>query len=170
MKIEYSKSLNDIGLERLERLNQNTNIKYHEQIKSSKILQSTPPRVTCLLCNKKLLGFKFNHRNVQFIRCKTCDHIQTFGKPPAEYPYFEKTTNFSNIYPNLNSKEYKDRVNRIYQPKLDWIKRVLKGKFIEDDLKSKEWVELGCGAGYFLSCLLFLIIPYNPILLNLQLI
>jgi 2-polyprenyl-3-methyl-5-hydroxy-6-metoxy-1,4-benzoquinol methylase len=153
MKIEYSKSLNDIGLERLERLNQNTNIKYHEQIKSSKILQSTPPRVTCLLCNKKLLGFKFNHRNVQFIRCKTCDHIQTFGKPPAEYPYFEKTTNFSNIYPNLNSKEYKDRVNRIYQPKLDWIKRVLKGKFIEDDLKSKEWVELGCGAGYFLSCL-----------------
>ena len=153
MKIEYSKSLNDIGLERSERLNQNTNNKYHEQIKISKVLQSIPPRVTCILCNKKLLGSKFNHRNVQFIRCKNCDHIQTVGIPPSGYPYYEKSINFSTIYPDLNTKEYKDRVNRIYRPKLNWIKRVLKDKFFEEDLKSKEWVELGCGAGYFLSCL-----------------
>jgi 2-polyprenyl-3-methyl-5-hydroxy-6-metoxy-1,4-benzoquinol methylase len=153
MKIEYSKSLNDIGLERLERLNQSTNINYQEQIKSSEVLKSSPPRVTCLLCKKKLLGSKFNHRSIQFIRCKNCDHIQTLGIPPSGYPYYKKSINFSAIYPDLNTKEYKDRVNRIYRPKLNWIKRVLKGKFIEDDLKSKEWVELGCGAGYFLSSL-----------------
>lgn len=153
MNIEYSKSLNDIAKESEDRLKKNTAIKYIEQINSSKFLESVPPRENCLLCNQKLIGDKFTHRNIGFIRCMNCDHIQTFGIPPDNYPYFETNTNFSNIYPSLNIKDYTDRVERIYKPKLDWIMRVLNKRFVNKDFKSKEWVEFGCGAGYFLTTL-----------------
>jgi len=153
MTIEYSKSLDDLGPERLKRLGQDTCDKYHEQTLISQELQKSPSRASCILCENKLQGSKFIHRTIQFIRCNYCGHVQTEKKPPLGYPHHKESPNFSVIYPDLDTKEYKDRVNRIYQPKLDWIKRNLGSQFSEDVLRSKRWVELGCGAGYFLSCL-----------------
>ena len=153
MKIDYSKPLNDIGPEREVRLSQKTEEKYYVQKEISQILKAVPPREACLICQTKLKGSEFIHRSIPFVRCETCGHILTKGLPPKDYPYHEKDSSFHNIYPDLKAKEYQDRIERIYQPKLDWIHSVLSDRFTKKELQLKNWVELGCGAGYFLSCL-----------------
>ena len=153
MKINYSKSLNDISPERAERLSQKTDDKYQTQIEISRILHDTPLRESCLVCQNKLQGSEFIHRSIPFIQCNNCGHIQTKGLPPSGYPFHEKNSSFHNVYPDLDAKEYQNRIERIYQPKLDWIQEVLTEHFTEKELRLKKWVELGCGAGYFLSCL-----------------
>ena len=153
IKTDYSKSLNDLGPERAERLSQKTNEKHQIQIEISRVLRDAPPRESCIVCQTKLQGSEFVHRSIPFIRCNKCGHIQTKGLPPAGYPYYEKNSSFHDIYPNLNAKEYQSRIERIYQPKLDWIHSILKDRFTKEELRLKKWTELGCGAGYFLSCL-----------------
>jgi len=153
MKINYSKSLSDISPERSERLSQKINDKYQTQIEISRILHDTLPRESCLVCQNTLEGSEFIHRSIPFIQCNHCGHIQTKGMPPAGYPFNEKNFNFYTVYPDLDSVVYENRIKRIYQPKLNWIEEVLTKYFTKEELHLKKWVELGCGAGYFLSCL-----------------
>jgi len=82
-------------------------------------------------------------------------HIQSRALPPEGYPHsVEHGVPFDEIYPDLSTDEYEDRKQRIYQPKLDWSLSVLEGAgYSIDSLAKKKWVEVGCGAGYFLSCL-----------------
>jgi len=89
-----------------------------------------------------------------FIECLECSHIQTLNQPPENYleNFSNSTSAFSEIYPKLSKKEYLSRQNRIYKPKLEWIFSTLNLLGISESvLLSKKWLEIGSGAGYFLS-------------------
>ena len=153
MNTDYSKSLGDLGPESKERLSQKMDDKYNEQIRTSQVLKQAPLRNSCLLCETSLRGEEFTHRGIPFVRCGHCHHVQSRRLPPPNYPYHEESSSFHRVYPELDKEAYQNRIDRIYKPKLDWAHKVLEQQFSRQELQSKQWVELGSGAGYFLSCL-----------------
>lgn len=113
------------------------------------------PRDSCLLCSKALdQSTAYCHRDVDYLLCSSCGHLQTRIKPPAGYPQKYSGSGFEAIYPKLNQNEYISRRDRIYMPKLDWILSQINtsGRLAKDPL-NVSWLDLGCGAGYFLHAL-----------------
>lgn len=154
MRIDYSKPSIDIRKETLQQTESDREL-YERQIAISQTLKSCDDRKSCVLCNTDLTGEGFIHRRIDFICCGVCGHIQTKVSPPKNYPFsVDGGTSFNKIYPQLSLSEYKDRKKRIYSPKLEWIVSCLKDMgYDEEQLKELPWIELGCGAGYFLSAL-----------------
>jgi len=148
----YSKSSIDISKEESERIKSEKQLVI-KQKKAISVLKKGNHRKNCILCGEKITGGYFNHRDIKFIFCNNCGHIQTGIIPPKNY--LEKTGyNFHSIYPNINKKDYDNRKRRIYKPKLDWIIRSFGSMgYSPKKLKNLKWVEIGCGNGYFLSCL-----------------
>jgi len=154
IRIDYSKPSADITKEETYRVNNDAELA-QAQKKAMRILLKSPARKLCLLCGQPLGGEEFNHRGLLFTRCHTCGHIQTKNKPPTNYPFLPSTGyEYKKIYPPLTETEFNDRKNRIYKPKLDWALSCLAEiGYSPTKLKELKWVEIGCGAGYFLSAL-----------------
>ncbi len=149
MRIDYSKPSADIQKEVNVRL-QNDKELFERQFSESQRLLSCEDRKECALCARPLVGEMFNHRDIPFVMCATCSHVQTKAMPPADYP----NISFNAVYPASDAEAYRDRKARIYKPKLDWIISCLKElQYSPDTIKQMKWVEMGAGAGYFISCL-----------------
>jgi len=118
-------------------------------------LASSPPRTHCALCGKSLQGETFNNRGIAYVRCSTCQHVQSRPFPPNGYPHSAVGNDiFSDLYPELDKTAYISRRDRIYTPKLNWIIESLEQAGIRrEKIITFKWTELGCGAGYFLSAL-----------------
>ena len=151
---KFSKSSNDIQNES-KGIIESEKERYKNQKEISRSLKSFPKRKNCNCCGESLGGEIFMRRKLSFIECAVCGHIQTMNMPPSDYPSrFTKTSTFSETYPQLSVSEYLDRQNRIYKPKLDWVfSSLIKLGFNEIELARKKWIEIGSGAGYFLSAL-----------------
>jgi len=153
MDIRYSKPSGDLSGESRGLAAENTRL-LAEQTRTAAVLAGRPERAACLLCGAGLAGAPwFDHRGVGYCRCATCGHVQTRVQPPPGYPAAVGQT-FAQIYPRLDPAAYDGRSRRIYAPKLEWILScapVLGTS--RSDLLSRRWMELGCGAGYFLHAL-----------------
>lgn len=149
MKTDFSKPAADIRQE-LD-IRQATNRKQFErQRQASELLKDGTKRTHCLLCGAGLEGEHFTHRSLPFIQCRHCHHVQSCGLPPPGYPPLD----FSTVYPRLTPDEYQDRKARIYQPKLAWALKALEEYGLHrEQLAAMRWLEMGAGAGYFLSAL-----------------
>jgi len=112
-----------------------------------------PFRKQCVCCGKKLLGAEFSHRGLRFIECENCNHIQSKNLPTPNYPEdISQKSGFDSIYTDLSSREYASRTDRIYRPKLEWIfETLIELGHSKEELINKKWIELGSGAGNFLS-------------------
>lgn len=153
MIIKYSKKSSDIKAESLKRIAKEDIILKKENI-TKRQLRKGKERIKCILCNAKLTGDNFLHRKIEFILCGNCGHIQTKFQLPNKYPFEDSGSNYKEIYPKLNKKDFLDRRKRIYEPKLKWILDCFKKSGIDSvKFRKKSWIELGCGAGYFLSTL-----------------
>lgn len=154
MRIDYSKPSADIEKESLSRI-ENDKALFVEQKQTSAILHQAEKRKNCILCLNQLHQSHFLHRGLPYFQCEACGHIQAFFKPPEGYPQaFQKSFGFSKIYPELSFEAYQDRKQRIYEPKFNWAMNCLKDAgFEREELQNKRWVEIGCGAGYFLAVL-----------------
>lgn len=154
VRTTYSKPSGDIGKEEAKRSRDESKL-VAQQKKALRFLARQKPRKICTLCGKKLKGKRFTHRGIDFVLCNTCEHITSYNQPPEDYP-FTKATGYSytSIYPKLSRKDYDDRKGRVYRPKLDWAVASLKAEgYTSSQIKKMQWVEIGCGAGYFLSAL-----------------
>lgn len=156
IRYEYSKPLGDVGKEQRERLRDEHSL-YERQRALASLLRNAAPRQVCLLCGSSFAAAEsFTHRSVPLYRCAVCKHIQTQVQPPEGYPHaVEGGVPFGAIYPRLSPEEYRARKERIYRPKLDWVVRVLTEElnYTREKLQQVRWVDMGCGAGYFLSAL-----------------
>lgn len=149
MKIKYSKKSSDINKEYNLSLKMDRELFEKQKTISNKLLKYRK-RKKCILCANKLKGEQFQHRNIHFVVCEVCGHIQTMKIPPSDYPNIEMKT----IYPNLNKTDYIDRKTRIYEPKLKWIIDCLNDMgYTLKQIKELKWFEMGVGAGYFLYSL-----------------
>lgn len=150
MRIDYSKPSGDIKKENMVRQSTDEE-QFMRQFTESRKLLDCADRQRCILCDRPLVGALCSHRGIPFIMCEVCGHLQTQKSPPEDYPGMS----FTHIYPLQSPKEYRDRKARIYKPKLDWIISCLDELHITPEQASHmRWVEMGCGAGYFLSALL----------------
>ncbi len=148
MKITYSKSSSGIKLESNKRFQEEARA-FQKQMTTYKKLKGASKRVHCIVCAKKLTGEKFAHRGLSFIQCAHCKHVQLTLIPPKDYLQHHQ---FYAVYPKLNQKDYEDRKQRIYTPKLAWILASLRSfGYSNAELKRMNWFEFGTGAGYFLS-------------------
>jgi len=154
VRIDYSKSSSDISKESAARLKNDRRL-FKDQKRVSLFLLRCKARKKCIVCNYMLKGEEFYHRDIVFISCKTCGHIQTRVQPPEDYPMnIMKGRDFKKIYPRLTSAQYTDRKQRIYKPKLDWAVACLNEiGYSSKKLRTLKWTEIGAGAGYFLSAL-----------------
>lgn len=152
---DYSKPLGDVSLEHGARLRQEE-ILLTRQRRAVQVLSGCPNRRACLLCRDPLdKGDAFSHRGLTYVFCPACGHLQTRKKPPPGYPSAQcPDAGFATIYPRLSPEEYASRVRRVYAPKLDWfLSRCGEAGLAPEAALSAPWLELGCGAGYFLSAL-----------------
>lgn len=146
MRTDFSKPLGDIAPESGDWLRADR----ERQLRRDAFLDAHPAtqrRHACLLCGQPLSGDAFIHRQVSYIHCAHCGHIQDeYMLPPSA------AAAFAAVYPPLDEAEHASRVRRVYAPKLEWIVRSLKESGLDDPLAAK-WCEIGCGAGYFLDAL-----------------
>lgn len=151
---KYSKPSLDIMRESADRSNLDQELLI-KQNKTQKYLEKTKLRNKCVLCNESVGSQSFVHRQIDYIQCINCYHIQTMYETPVGYPEIVNADDsFAVVYPKLKIQDYKDRVERIYQPKLNWIIDSLAELGVtENQIKSKKWLEFGCGAGYFINAL-----------------
>ncbi len=118
-------------------------------------LQGRELRAACLLCGGSLTSSKaYTHRGIDYLACGRCGHFQTSVRLPQGYPHAQNLAGFEAIYPDLDDVGYRSRRDRIYAPKLDWLLARIEetGRSVEGVLQAK-WLEIGCGAGYFLHAL-----------------
>jgi len=151
MITNYSKTAGDLSQENALLSSDDEHRK--KQKKLVEKLEQYPLRQQCLCCSEKLNGVQFTHHGPLYTECSCCSHIQTSNQPSSDYPHAIVNGNpFSMVYPSLDTEAYKNRCERIYKPKLDWIFSVLlKLGHSETALLDKKWLEIGSGAGYFLS-------------------
>lgn len=153
---KFSKPSKDLAEESLKWRGQSKR-KHEEQKNISQFLQSSPQREACILCLSSLdSAIQFNHREVEFLQCRVCKHVQSKSKIPIGYPWDQMGGGFESVYQPLNNVDYISRRDRVYKPKLDWIIEALSAELKSDVevLKKKNWLEIGSGVGYFVDALL----------------
>ena len=85
-------------------------------------LEGQPRRLRCLLCATECTDVpRFQHRGVPYIECLVCGHVQCGLELAGEF--LSKHQDFARIYPRLDVNAYRERTERIYRPKLDWLLR-----------------------------------------------
>jgi hypothetical protein len=150
MLTDFSKPSQDVAHHTAFLIEQNR-ILLDRQRKIAATLCGAPDRAFCIVCTQPLAGsLTFRHRGIPYAECSTCGHIQCSVQAPDNYPYSEQ--DFADIYRPLDAAAYAERTSRIYAPKRDWVLRSAKVTGV-GDLLQRSWVELGSGAGYFLSAL-----------------
>lgn len=150
MLTKYSKPAGDVAAHSTMLLEQNAAL-LNKQRRLSRALVNAPPRLTCIVCESALgEGRILQHRGLDYRACPACGHVQSVALAPPGYPYQEQ--DFADIYKPLDPVAYEDRRRRIYDPKRDWALRAALEAGL-GDLRAKSWLELGCGAGYFLDSL-----------------
>lgn len=155
MKTDFSKPSADIAMEADAWQSRDQEILERQRV-VSRHLADAPAREKCLLCEVNLKGLRlYRHRQTDYVFCGYCGHLQTRAQLPAGYPHAFAGNGFEAIYPRLDEQAYVSRRERIYMPKLDWaLSRMTEaGGNVKKALKSS-WMEIGCGAGYFLNALL----------------
>lgn len=152
---KFSKTSRDVATESVEQLRKNSELLDRCRMISFQ-LRDRPHREYCLLCREALASAPgFVHRDIAYAWCSSCGHIQTRALPPDGYPRHAKEgLAFSEVYPCLDEAAYESRRTRIYSPKVDWIFEALRALSWSDDrIRRSRWIELGCGAGYFINAL-----------------
>jgi hypothetical protein len=147
---EYSKPPQDVAAHTAFLIEQNAAL-LARQSRIASALRDGVARADCLVCEASLLDLRsVNHRGIPYCVCATCGHVQSVYCAPVGFPNAEQ--DFADIYRPLDSEAYRLRTDLIYTPKRNWALRAALLTGI-GDLVDREWVELGSGAGHFLSAL-----------------
>lgn len=146
-KLHFSKPSTDLRSESKLRLERDAYLLSQQDALRGNIEQG-PVRHNCTLCNRGLTNNSFVHRCIEYVRCLNCGHILSRHELKLD------DTDFHKIYPPISKEEFYSRVDRIYRPKFDWIKASLGcSEDKAQELFSKKWAEIGCGAGGFISAI-----------------
>ena len=143
---KFSKSFKDILSIKKGFINEN---KKHLQrsIGVNQKYINQPKRKKCKNCQVKISDALFNQFKVNYTMCKRCGHLNGAHEDNVKFInwlYSEKnrSDNYKakTFYP---SKDYNERVKKIYLPKVTFLKEVIKTKI--------NVLDIGAGEGYLLS-------------------
>lgn len=147
--IKYGKTLEDIMDIKSSFLSDND--KWLENNKRiAEIYKQQPFRTKCKLCGCELEadgaeGIIFESHGIRYSICKKCGHINGMYDDTEEFSEaVYDDDKFINYYYEEDSEKYNLRMNKIYVPKVQFLKNVLSEK--EINLKV---LDVGAGVGYF---------------------
>ncbi len=147
--LKFGKKISDIKKIKQDFLFNNEKL-LKSQIKKGNLYTKQPKRVHCKVCENKLIGKNIFIRKIKYIQCKTCSHLNGIYQDSSNFVdkiYSSKYVNYSKKYFEKNKKDYINRVESIYIPKVDFLKSNIK------NFKNLRILDIGTGSGYFISAL-----------------
>lgn len=147
--VKFGKKISDIKKIKQEFFENNDKL-LKSQIKKGRIYSNQLRRKKCKVCEKKINGKKINIRNITYLQCNYCTHLNGVYEDTFKFVntiYSSKKINYSQKYAEKDRINYISRVNNIYKPKVDFLKSNLK------NYKSIKILDIGTGSGYFISAL-----------------
>ena len=119
------------------------------------LYRKQPKRKKCKICNNPVGPITFSKQGIGYGECKLCGHLNGLYEDTNEF--------YSEIFSNDGGKEYgktydfrdlnafNKRVKSIYIPKAEFLIETLTE--LGEEPFSLKYMDLGAGAGYFLSAL-----------------
>lgn len=111
-----------------------------EFLKSNKKIVSS-----CLICNSKKRKIVAKVFKIPFFQCLKCTHVYNKFKYDEKFlsNFWKKKGNIINVHSHNIQQKY--RPKNLSNPKVNYVKKHL------SKVKGKNWLDLGCGNGEFLS-------------------
>jgi len=147
----HSKASADVA-DHTARLNVDNTALLARQRRLAQALSHGTTREQCSLCEARLAGAdRFMHRQVPYVSCGVCSHVQSATLPSAGSGGAQE---FHTVYPPLSPTDYARRTALVHAPKLDWLLQAGEQLGIgREAMLARSWVELGSGAGNFIDAL-----------------
>lgn len=145
MKLEkFSKSYKNIlKIKEDFYVNNYENLKYVEKV--NKVYKSQKKRTHCKNCEKKISSFFLKSFSIPYSICKYCGHLNGMYEDTDKFVSWLYSSGSGENYELFYKKYFKDRVKKIYLPKVEFLKKVIKKKI--------NLIDIGSGSGGFLKAL-----------------
>ncbi len=111
--------------------------------KINKFYKNQTKRIRCKNCNRKLAGPIFESFGIKYTSCKNCEHLNGIYEDTNKFVQWLYSKDDGKNYSHNYSKNYNLRVENIYKPKVEFLKKIIKKKI--------NLLDLGSGAGHFIK-------------------
>ena len=150
---KYGKSLQDI-FKIKETFFTEDNALLADNISLANIYKQQKKRLSCKNCGFPLEEVLFNKQGIDYLLCTRCNHLNGGYEDSEEYVkavYVDEITQYSRFYTEKDKNDYRERVLKIYKPKVLFLMECLQK--INIPVSNLSYSDLGAGAGYFISAL-----------------
>lgn len=140
--IIFSKKSSDVSSIKKEFFSSNK--KYlRGAIRINKLYSKQIRRKRCKNCNLNIKNITFVSHHVKYSICDRCSHLNGIYEDTNSFNKKIYLSESGSNYINAYRQSFNSRVKKIYQPKVEFLKKVLKKNF--------SIIEVGCGAGQFIK-------------------
>ena len=138
-KIIYSKNIQDIDIIK-KHLSFNNKLNLSQTKRINSMYNKLKNRKKCIICNTKIKFKDFVNHKVAYSLCRNCGHLNGLKILNKNFNNKIYLNNNGKNYSKLYNKFYLSRVKKIYEPKVIFLKSVIKNKF--------QVLDFGCGGGH----------------------
>lgn len=155
INIKYGKTCADLKSHKQQFFDNNEEL-VKMQNECAKVYLKQPKRNLCKACKSELDGsVQFTSHGVKYYVCRKCNHINGECEETAEYSkYLYQDSEYENtiyVSGSAEREKYEKRCIDIYKPKAEFLLDELeKAGVLFENIKI---LDIGAGAGYFLSAL-----------------
>ena len=142
--IKFSKSYENIFKLKKDFYDSNK-INLKNAIKINNEYKKQPLRKYCKNCGSKKIKIFIKNFNIPYKLCSSCGHLNGAYKDTKVFAKKLYNSNDGKKYSKNYLNDFNTRVENIYIPKVDFLKKVVK--------KRISLLDLGCGAGHFVKAL-----------------
>lgn len=140
--ILFSKKISDVSKLKSDFFHDNK-VYLNRATKGFKLYLKEKKRLFCKNCENKLGKNIFKSNKVSYSICKKCSHLNGAHQDTDNFLNKLYLSEKGSSYEKGYTKDFNKRVKKIYTPKLDFLKQVIKKKF--------SVIEIGSGAGHFVK-------------------
>ena len=140
--ILFSKKISDVNKLKRDFFHDNK-VYLNRTTKGFKLYLKEKKRLFCKNCENKLGKNIFKSNKVSYTICKKCSHLNGTHRDTVNFLNKLYLSEKGSSYEKGYNKDFDKRVKKIYSPKLDFLKKVIKRKF--------SVIEIGSGAGHFVK-------------------
>ena len=142
--LKFSKSYGNI-LKTKKSFYDDNEIHLKNAIKINNEYRKQPLRQCCKNCGSKKIKLFIKNFNIPYKLCSSCGHLNGAYEDTRVFAKKLYTSDDGKNYSKNYLNDFDTRVNNIYIPKVDFLKKVIKKKI--------NLIDLGCGAGHFVKAL-----------------
>ena len=142
--VKFSKSYKNVSLIKKDFTSENS--KYFSYAnKINNVYRKQIKRKRCENCNLKISKPFLKNFGIKYSMCTRCGHLNGIYEDTEKFNKWLYSNEDGKNYNLFYKKHYKSRVQNIHVPKVDFLKKVIKGKI--------KVIDYGSGVGYFLKAL-----------------